>query len=469
MKFCPYCDEPIEYSDKFCSYCKRPLVSFISRDEIPIEKTLHPYNYVENQDMINDDNPAIHNETIERDIKEINKNIEQRQHLGELSGDLLLIKASLYYKKRDLTTSSKVLEIALDIFKKENDMVNMAVCHNELGLIQEDLGFFDNAIYQFDRAIEILKKINDIPRLIKVYNNIANVYYVIDDLEHSHDYYQTAMNMAREENLILDEVKSSSNLVDVLFLLKNYELIRKILDRNAFIFNQTGNVKGTITTLIQYGKLNYNLGEQFYEKSIELLNEALNLIHKIRTQLTSYDQARMQWEGQFMLGQIYLRLEDYVNSETYLLLSIESLQRFELGESLDQGLILEELGTLFFHRKDYDKAIEYFESSIKIFHKFGKDVKVGLIKEQIGQIVLDTKGDVFEAIRFFEEALGIFETVDYEKKTADILQILGDIYINNGMVELAIENFEKAREIYQGLEDEYNLTLVTEKLNSLEL
>jgi len=468
MKFCPYCNEPIEDSDKYCDNCKRPLVSFASHTDPPIEKTLQPYSYFETQKNDVDYTKVIQDIDLEYDIKKINKEIEQKQNRGESTGELLLNKASLYYKKRDLNTASKILELALNTFKNDNDLVKMAICHNELGLIQEDLGYFDNAIYEFDNAIDILKKLNDNHRLIKVYNNIANVYFTVEDLENSYEYYQAAMNLARDENLILEEVKSSSNLINVLFLLKNFELINKLLDRNAFIFNQMGNIHGTINTLIQYGKLNYNLGEKYYNKSIEFLNEALNLINKISSQLNSFNKARMQWDGQFLLGQVYLKMNNFMNSESFLQKSLESLRNFEMGDSINQGLVLEKLGCLFALKNENQRAIEYFEESIKIYHKFGKDLKVGSIKEQISQIIVDSNGDEFEAIRYLEDALGLFEKINYEKKVADISQKLGDMYINNEMIELAIENFEKARQIYTVLEDEYNISLITGKINSLK-
>ncbi|MFX1273772.1 MAG: tetratricopeptide repeat protein [Promethearchaeota archaeon] len=468
IKYCPYCDKPIEETDKYCNYCKKPLVSSIPRKDPPIDKSLHPYTYMQNDEVTYEYNDIIDDERIEQQIKEVNKKIEKGQDLGESIGNLLLIKASLYYQKRDLNTASKILEIALNSFKNENNLVNVAICHNELGLIQEDLGYFDNAIFQFDRAIELLKQINDTNRLLKVYNNIANIYFLIEDLENSYEFYQKAITLAREENLILEEVKSSSNLVDVLFLLNDYEFIGKILDRNAFIFNQTGNINGTINTLIKYGKLNFNLGEKFYDKAIKLLNEALDLIHKISTNLNPYNRARMMWEGQYLLGKIYLKLDDYKISENYFQQSLESLRTFELGDSIDQAAVLEELGNLFYLKMEYSKAIEYLDLSVEIYHKFGKDQKIGLIKDQIGQIIIDSNGDQLEAIRFFEESLEMFEKLNYEKKVADMLQKLGDVYINSGMIELAIDNFKRAKIVYQELKDDYNVNLIAEKIYSLE-
>ena len=71
------------------------------------------------------------------------------------------------------------------------------------------------------------------------------------------------------------------------------------------------------------------------------------------------------------------------------------------------------------------------------------------------------------AIKFFEEALEIFENKNFEKQSADILHKLGDIYINKGTIDLAISNFERAKFYYREIQDEYNTNLLTEKLNSL--
>ena len=244
MTICPYCSNPVKDTDKFCINCKKPLLYFASHKKEQANKSLQPEPFLQDEKEEFDINILVEDENIERKIQDVNNLLEERQTSGDPTGALLLTKASLYYKKRDLDTVSHILEIALSDFKNANDQVSIAICHNEMGLIQEELGFFDNAIYQFDRAIEILQNINDIDKLIKVYNNIANVYFIIDDLEHSYEFYQIAMKLAREENLIVDEVKTSSNLVDVLFHMNDYEFIKKLLDRNAFIFNQTNDING---------------------------------------------------------------------------------------------------------------------------------------------------------------------------------------------------------------------------------
>jgi predicted negative regulator of RcsB-dependent stress response len=51
---------------------------------------------------------------------------------------------------------------------------------------------------------------------------------------------------------------------------------------------------------------------------------------------------------------------------------------------------------------------------------------------------------------------------------AEILNKLGDIYVSKQMFERALGNFERAKEFYAEVEDEYNRKIVSEKINSLK-
>ena len=200
-------------------------------------------------------------------------------------------------------------------------MLNVAIAHNEKGLIQEELGYFDNAIYQFERAIEILIELNDIKKLLQVYNNLANIYFVLKNLEKSYEYYQKAISLAKQEELFLEEIKTSSNLVDVLFFLKNYERIKDILRQNAIYFRQVGDILGIINTLTKYGKLYYHLGEEYYTKSKNSFVNALELINKIRNQISYQGKAQMEWECFLYLGIYHTYTQHYAVAEDQLLKS----------------------------------------------------------------------------------------------------------------------------------------------------
>ncbi|MFW9899435.1 MAG: tetratricopeptide repeat protein [Candidatus Thorarchaeota archaeon] len=468
---CPYCENYIEPDWDYCKHCNKPLIVNLERKKRSIFSqtidndlaTLKHYHMAEELYDYN----IINDEKIEKKIDEINRNLEQKQSLGESFGSLLLEKASLYYKKRDLSTSLKVLKLALNYFMEETNFLHLAISHNEIGLIHEENGFFDDAISHFEQSIGFLKKINEKHKLILVYNNLANIYYLINDLEHSYEFYSKALKMAEQNNFVSEEIKISSNLIDVLFSLKNHDKVKKILNRNLEYFRQSGDLYGTIISLTKLGKLNYHLGSNNYQYSHQNLKDALDLINSVRNQISILSNAQLKWECYLYLGKLNLFWKKYGEAEDYLLKSLEAVRIFELGESLNEATILKNLAKFYNIKGEYQTAIDYYNLSNEIYYKFGNDIKVAQLKSKIAKIFLDNIGNESESIKNYEDALEIFEDQNYIKNSAQILHKLGDIYINKGIIELALSNWQKALHYYQDLLDEYNSNLIAEKIKSL--
>jgi len=472
MKTCPYCGNSIEPNWSYCRNCNKPLITNL---EDALDRNVRfPYDEPEiyhldlEEDSDTYDDIVIKDEEIEQKIKKIDETLERKEILGEpIPGSLLLEKSGLYYKKRDLPNASKNLELALKNFKEENDLLNVAICYNEIGIIQEDNGFFDQAIYQFNRSLEILKDLNDKPKIIKVLNNLGNIYFLIKNLEQSYNYYQEAFNLSQQENLIFEEIKSSSNLVEVLYLLQDYDRIRRILTRNLDFFKGNDDIYGIIQTHIKYGKLYYIMGEN-YDESHQHLTKALELINRVRDNISVYIKAKLEWECYLYLGKIYKVRDNSTKAENLFLQSLEAVRIFEIGDNIKEGEILENLAELFISKGDIERAIDYYELSCEIFYKFGDNHKNAELKFKIGKIYLEFEEDTSKAIKFFEEALEIFEDLEYFKECAIILHKLGDIYIHKRMIETAISYFERARDYYRTIQDQYNANLLNEKIRSLD-
>jgi len=471
MKLCPYCQRPIDEKWRFCHHCNKPLLTSYT-NELPISSTYQyqrnindqSYNFEESRDF---DINIIEDDKIDKKILEIDDQINQKPY-GDGVGDLFLEKASLYFKKRDLSQSLKELERALSSFENENNLNKMAITHNEIGLLKEEIGYFEDSIYHFKRAINIFKNLKDNVKLIQVYNNIGNAYYQLKDIENAYICYQKAIELAENENMKYEEVKSSSNMVEILFILQDYERIKKILKNNHQFFNEKNDIYGIITTYSKYGKLNFYLGENYYEKSYNYLINALELIEKVEEQLSIYLKARMRWEIYLFLGKINLLWNNFEKAETFLLNSLESVRTFEIeDDNIKESSILEALGNLYEIMKKYDKAIEYFKLSSEIYYKFGEDSKTGELKTKIAHIYYDYLKNNIDAIDYYEQALEIFMNIDYYKEIAKIHNKLGDLYLEGNITEIAINHFEIARKYYHELHDNYHIELLDEKINSL--
>ncbi|MBD3196303.1 MAG: tetratricopeptide repeat protein [Candidatus Lokiarchaeota archaeon] len=470
---CPYCNKIVQETWSYCHHCNKPLITSIKDEDI--DNSSQFFDDFEYDDLDPNSNGSesfnidiIEDDSINSKILEIDQKLNRISTHSDPLGDLLLEKASLYYKKRDLSTSLKNLEIALDNFENEQNQTKIAITHNEIGLIKEELGFFDEAIYHFDNALAILEDLKDYHKIIQVYNNVGNAYFQIKDIEKSYSYYQKALELADREGMEYEEVKSSSNLVEILFVLKSFERIKRILKRNLKFFKQKNDIYGIITTLVKYGKLYFNLGETYFENAYENFEEALRLIDQIQDKISIYLKAKLEWEVFFLIGKINLIEDNDTKAEDYLLKSLESIRIFEIyQENIDEGKVLETLGHLYEYKGDSEKAMEYYRLAIEIYYKYGENDKIASLKTNIADIYLNDIRDETEALNYFEEAIEIYKKQNYIKELANLYNKIGDIYINKNLVNIAISNFENALEYYKEMQDTYHQELINEKIKSL--
>jgi tetratricopeptide (TPR) repeat protein len=474
MKSCPYCKKEINVNWSYCHHCNKPLLVNLNKEigkQIPQSRDINSYFIYDKDPSISSPLPQPYDlETIGEDdfslkIQKIDKRIQQRVIFGESIGSLQLEKANLYYQKRDLASSLKTLESAVNLFTDDSDLLNTAISYNEMGLIYDEMGFFDDALNRFEQAIEILKDLPEHKLIIQIYNNLANVYHHLENLEKSYEYYDKALKLAERENFALEEIKTSSNLVELLFLLKEYGKIERILKRNLEYFRYTDDNYGVIISLTKMGKLYYFMGESRYKQANQSLKDSLDLITKIGT----YDllmKAKLKWECYLYLGKLALAQNNFELAEEYLDKSLETIRILE-EKNINECLILEPLAHLHEFNGGYTKAIKYYKICKDSYQKFGNDVRIAELKYKIAHIYLENIKDESEAIKFYEEALEIFEDLNYSRESAEILHKLGDIYLNREIIELALEYFEKAKEFYQEYQDEYNLNLIMSKINSL--
>jgi tetratricopeptide (TPR) repeat protein len=470
MNKCPFCRSPIEISWSYCRSCNKPLISNIDIlynnrvRPIPDGTSIYPNDFGEEEELF--DVTIIDDETIEYELSQLEIQLTDSERIGKNMGDLLLKKASLFYKKRDFSNALKNLELALENFKEEENTMNLIITHNEIGLIHEETGFFDQAIYHFDRALSFIEEIDDDIKKIQVLNNIGNVYHLINDLENANKYYQKALTLADGENLELEAIKTASNMVEILLSLEDFDRVKKILKRNLDFFIQTDDIYGVIQTRTKYGKMFYHLGEEYYDQSFNSLTSALELVDGIKNQVSIFIRKKLEWECFLYLGYLHT-LWDNLEAEDYLLKSLEAVRTFEIQENVKEGIVLEAIAKFYSLKGEDRKAIDYFTYSKDIYQKFGDKLKIAEMKYQVAQIFQEYIQDDQKAIQYYEEALEIYENLNQSKIAADIHSKLGDIHISKH-IDLALSNFEVAKKLYAELEDEYNKAIIDGKINSLK-
>jgi len=472
MNKCPFCRSPVEISWSYCRNCNKPLITNVDIlynnrvRPIPDGTSIYANDFVEEEESF--DVNIIDDESIEYELSQLEIQLTDSEKIGKNMGNLLLKKASLFYKKRDFSKALKNLDLALENFKEEENLMNLIITHNEIGLIHEETGFFDQAIYHFDRALSFIEEIDDDIKKIQVLNNLGNVYHLINDLENANKYYQDALNLAEKESLELEAIKTASNMVEILLSLEDYDRVKRILKRNLDFFIQTDDIYGVIQTRTKYGKMFYHLGDEYYDQSFNYLTGAVELIDGIKNNVSIFIRKQLEWECFLYLGYLHTVWDNDLEAEDYLLKSLEAVRTFEIQENVKEGIVLESIAKFYSLKGEDRKAIDYFSYSKDIYQKFGDKLKIAEMKYHVAKIFQEYIQNDQKAIQYYEEALEIYENLNKSKIGADIHNNLGDIYVSKQMYDLARSNFEIAKKLYAELEDEYNQAIIDGKINSLK-
>lgn len=472
MLYCPYCQREIEKDWNYCHFCNKPLITDIDRE---LNKKLFQsnsntsfYNLEPLGDAVEYDTPMIYDEDLEKKLQEIEGELIEKERMGEKIGDLLLEKASLYFRKRDLDNSLKNLEYAMKNFQEDQDLMKTAICHNEIGLLYEERGFFDQAIFHFDEAFVILNNLGDIQKRVQILNNLGNVYYLIKDWQEAYDKYQEALEISEQNLLDYEAVKSSSNLVEILFIFKDYDRIQKILKSNLEFFKEHEDLYGIIQTRIKYGKLYYQLGKNYYDESYQNFINVIELINMIREQLSIYSKARLEWECYLYLGKLNLLWDNDLESEDFFLKSLEAVRTFEVADHIKEGIVLENIGNMYTLRGEDQKAIEYYNFAREIYDKFGDHQKVAGMFSSIGKINQEYLQNYGDSIIAYTNALKIYEELESYQNAAEVLEMISNVFLIQNKKTHALESLEQAKIYYEKLEDQSKIELVNEKLSKLK-
>lgn len=117
------------------------------------------------------------------------------------------------------------------------------------------------------------------------------------------------------------------------------------------------------------------------------------------------------------------------------------------------GMITVNLGEIYFERKEFDKALDFFNQSVKAFDG-SENTPYSL--NNIAKLYAET-GKFEEAIRFHNEALNVATRLDSKNDMSLIYLGLAQTYEKKGDVTKSLEHFIKARDLAKETNATYQL------------
>ena len=200
---------------------------------------------------------------------------------------------------------------------------------------------------------------------------------------------------------------------------------------------------------VDYGEQAVELAQQ--TGSIKLEIKALELLALARFFQGNFEAAQSNW-----LAAIDLLLVKE-SQET------DSLERMRLME--DRAQQFNNVGATFKNLGEYDKAIEYYQENLKIQERLGNLKLMARSKANIANVYYAFGLDYDKVLEYYNESLDhlkvyLLEHPDDEQGK----QLLAQVYLNIGITykeieddDQAIENFQKALDLYTELENKVGI------------
>lgn len=124
----------------------------------------------------------------------------------------------------------------------------------------------------------------------------------------------------------------------------------------------------------------------------------------------------------------------------------------ESGNLFGIGMAVNNLGSVYTHRGDYDTAIPLFRKKLEISHKLGNKIGIAMAANNLGWIYCERK-DFDKSIELYERALSIAEEHDDKFGILNVTINLGNLYRNKAKYNKAFALYRKAMTIANKIRD----------------
>ncbi len=125
------------------------------------------------------------------------------------------------------------------------------------------------------------------------------------------------------------------------------------------------------------------------------------------------------------------------------------------------------IGNLYAHLSDQQKAIDYFEQALKKNEQSERPSVKAVVLRDYATAMLSAGNDQ-KAIDLYEQSLRQWEATQNKPEEARASALIAAYYNDKGNKEKAIYNYRKAYGIWQKLNDQNEIKIIQSALDKLE-
>ncbi|HHC78285.1 MAG TPA: tetratricopeptide repeat protein [Flavobacteriia bacterium] len=257
------------------------------------------------------------------------------------SGRMLLNMAIIQSDLKDYTGSEITAIKAISILKPLQKYRQLYGCYNNLGIVLNELGDYNKALYYHNEALKYQQKIKSINTFkANTLNNIGVVYEMQNNYKKAINYYQQAL---QEKNLKQNNIGLYAMLLDNLAFstlkLNDTLTAKKLFYKALEIKDSIGDFKSMSINKLHLAQ--YYLVVKDTGKAVQLISEAKELsakTHNDRDLLTSLLLlSKLDKKNNYQYSSQYIKLNDSLQKKERSIRNKFARIRFETDEFIDEN------------------------------------------------------------------------------------------------------------------------------------
>jgi len=270
---------------------------------------------------------------------------------------MLANQAVLQEWKGNYKEAVKIYITTADVFKEYGDSASWASALGNIGVVYEEMGMAEKAIY-YDKlglAIKLLR--NDTINAATNYNNIGVAFSELLNIPDSAIYYYTkAFEIYKSQGDLLHCAQARNNL-GMLYIMQNkFALAKYHLEKADLIFDSVGNLQGKATNQRYFGELYFAQGND--RGSLEYFKSAMDIFRQINDKKSLMEMGTL-------LSKVYISMGNYPEA-TQMMQYANSIQDSLMN--IDNKAIIADMESKY-QLKEKNKTIEVLQLEEELSRK----------------------------------------------------------------------------------------------------
>jgi class 3 adenylate cyclase/tetratricopeptide (TPR) repeat protein len=288
-------------------------------------------------------------------------------------------------------------------------------------------GDYDKSEKYFEKALFFFKDKEDEERISVTYQNIAGIYLKQSKYEKALSYYEKALNLAVKSERLDVSADSKFSIGHIYYILGKGDIAEKVFKESLEIKRHLKDKDGESKVLLNLGVLFINAGrikeaEDNLKESLKVAEETGNLEYRARANINIGAINSMK-------GKLNESLKNYR----------DALADFsEIGSVSDINTTLANIAEIYELKAKLDLAEKNYKEALKGVVEIGDRWTEAYISIKLGRINL-WRGNFKKALEEFNKAKEITEGIGVSDLKFDALQFMARVNLRIGLIDKAEE------------------------------